>query len=255
MKKLENKVALITGAASGLGKSIATLFASEGAKIVAADINETSLNNLKNEILDQDGVITTVVADMSKAADIDHMIDVSIATYRTIDILVNNAGIMDDFSPAGDVSDHTWERVMAINTTGPLKAMRKLIPMFLQKKAGVIINIASIGGLYGARAGVAYTASKHALIGITKNTGYIYAKSGIRCNAIAPGAMETNIATGIEFAHISPLVNDRVMPGMVLNPRSSDPVEVARVALFLASDDASFVNGAVITADGGWTAY
>jgi NAD(P)-dependent dehydrogenase (short-subunit alcohol dehydrogenase family) len=125
------------------------------------------------------------------------------------------------------------------------------------KQAGVIINISSIGGLYGARAGAAYTASKHALIGLTKNTGYMYAKLGIRCNAIAPGAMDTNISNTVDFTHLPALqlVNERIMPGMALNPRNSNPMEVAQVALFLASDDASFVNGTTITADGGWTAY
>jgi len=93
------------------------------------------------------------------------------------------------------------------------------------------------------------------LIGLTKKTGYLYAKSGIRCNAIAPGAMETNIAATIDLKNLHPLVNERIMPGMVLNPRSSKPVEVAEVALFLASEASGFVNGAVITADGGWTAY
>jgi NAD(P)-dependent dehydrogenase (short-subunit alcohol dehydrogenase family) len=109
--------------------------------------------------------------------------------------------------------------------------------------------------LQGARAGVAYTASKHAIIGLTKNTGYIYARSGIRCNAIAPGAMDTNIGTAIDYTKLSTLVNERIMPGMSLNPRSSNPSEVANIALFLASDDASFINGAVIVADGGWSAY
>jgi NAD(P)-dependent dehydrogenase (short-subunit alcohol dehydrogenase family) len=109
--------------------------------------------------------------------------------------------------------------------------------------------------LQGARAGAAYTSSKHALIGLTKNTGYMYAKTGIRCNAIAPGAMETNIAAGIDMTKLLPIVNERIMPGMALMSRSSIPMEVANVALFLASDDASFVNGSVIVADGGWIAY
>lgn len=101
----------------------------------------------------------------------------------------------------------------------------------------------------------AYTASKHALVGLTKNTGYVYAKSGIRCNAIAPGAMDTNIGATIDFTKISALVNERIMPGMVLNPRSSNPSEVANIALFLASNEASFINGTVVVGSGGWTAF
>lgn len=255
MKRLENKVAIVTGAASGLGRAITSLFASEGAKVVAADINEKSLNTLKNEVAAKNGTITTVIANMARADDIENMVKTAVAAYGTVDILVNNAGIMDDFSPAADVADAMWDRVMAVNLGGPLKAMRAVLKIILEKKQGNIINIASIGGLQGARAGAAYTASKHALIGLTKNTGYVYAKSGIRCNAIAPGAMETNIGATIDYSKISPLVNERIMPGMVLNPRTSDPSEVANLALFLASEEASFINGAVIVADGGWTAY
>lgn len=255
MKRLQDKVALVTGAASGLGKAIAELYANEGAKVVAADISEAGLTAVADEIKRSGGTIKTVVADMAKAADIENMIAMAVKEYGTIDILVNNAGIMDDFSPAGTVKDEMWAKVMEINLTGPFKAIRSALSIMLAKGSGIIINIASIGGLQGARAGAAYTASKHALIGLTKNTGYLYAKSGIRCNAIAPGAMETNIAATIDLKNLHPLVNERIMPGMVLNPRSSKPVEVAEVALFLASEASGFVNGAVITADGGWTAY
>jgi len=255
MNRLANKVAIVTGAASGLGKAIAILYAAEGAKVVAADINEQTLSLIKEEIKKQNGTITTVVTNMAKPEDIDTMVKTTIDTYGTVDILVNNAGVMDDFSPAAEVTDEVWERVMAINVDGPFKAMRSVLKIMLQKGSGVIVNIASIGGLQGARAGAAYTTSKHALIGLTKNTGYLYAKSGIRCNAIAPGAMDTNIASTINFSKMSALANERIMPGMVLNPRSSDPKEVANLALFLASDEASFVNGTVVTADGGWTAY
>lgn len=255
MKRLENKVAIVTGAASGLGRTIALLYASEGAKVVAADVNEKNLNILKDEIISNKGIITTVITNMANEVDIVNMMKVAIDTYGTVDILVNNAGVMDDFSPVGDVTDQMWERVMAINLNGPFIAMRSVIKIMLEKKSGVIINISSIGGVQGARAGAAYTASKHAIIGLTKNTGYVYAKSGIRCNAIAPGAMETNIAATIDFTKISALVNERIMPGMVLNPRAANPTEVANIALFLATEDASFINGAVIVADGGWTAY
>jgi NAD(P)-dependent dehydrogenase (short-subunit alcohol dehydrogenase family) len=255
MRKLENKVAIVTGAASGLGKAITLLYTAEGAKVVAADINEKTLNELKTEIERKGGTITAVVTNTANADDIENMVKQAVKAYGTVDILVNNAGIMDDFSPVGDVKDELWDRVMAVNLNGPYKAMRAVLKIMLEKKYGVIVNIASIGGLQGARAGVAYTASKHAIIGLTKNTGYIYARSGIRCNAIAPGAMDTNIGTAIDYTKLSTLVNERIMPGMSLNPRFSNPSEVANIALFLASDDASFINGAVIVADGGWTAY
>lgn len=255
MKRLENKTAIVTGAASGLGRAIALLFASEGAKVVAADINEKALASLKEEITAKNGITTAVIANMAKADDIENMIAKAVAVYGTVDILVNNAGIMDDFSPVADVNDQMWERVMNINLNGPFRAMRGVLKIMLEKKQGVIVNIASIGGLQGARAGAAYTASKHAIVGLTRNTGYLYAKSGIRCNAIAPGAMDTHIGATIDFTKISALANERIMPGMVLNPRTANPAEVANLALFLASDEAGFINGTVVTADGGWTAY
>ena len=131
----------------------------------------------------------------------------------------------------------------------------RAVKIFLAKGSGCIINIASIGGLQGARAGAAYTASKHALIGLTKNTGYLYAKTGIRCNAIAPGAINTNIGDTIDMSKITAFINDRIMSGMVLNAKTGEPSDIANAALFLATDDADFINGAVLTVDGGWTAY
>jgi NAD(P)-dependent dehydrogenase (short-subunit alcohol dehydrogenase family) len=255
MKSLENKVAIVTGAGAGLGKAIALLFAQAGAKLIAADNNEKTLRDLDTALAEQKAIYTTVVADMAKATDIEKMVETAVATYGTVDILVNNAGVMDNFDLTADLTDQTWDRVMRINLDGPFKAMRAVLQIMLPKKSGVIINISSIGGLQGARAGAAYTTSKHALIGLTKNTGYVYATSGIRCNAIAPGAMDTSIGTTIDMSHIAPLVTERILPGMALNPRTADPMEVAKLALFLASADASFINGAVVVADGGWTAY
>ncbi len=255
MKKLENKVSIITGAGSGMGKSITTLFAAEGSKVVAVDINQERLAALEKEIKAAGGEITTLIANIFLEDDIERMISTATATYGTLDILVNNAGIMDNFGSVADTDNAVWEKVMGINVTGPFKAMRSAMKIFIAKNSGCIINIASVGGLFGARAGAAYTASKHALIGLTKNTGYLYAKTGIRCNAIAPGAVNTHIGDTIDFTKITALVNDRIMPGMVLNPRTGEPDEIAKVALFLAGDEASFINGQVIVVDGGWSSY
>lgn len=255
MKKLENKVAIVTGAGAGMGKAIAMLFAAEGSKVVAADINQSRLDELKNEIQKKGGVVTTLIANMAKEEDIDNMLKVATTTYGTLDILVNNAGVMDNFQPVGDVENSTWERVMKINLEGPFKAMRGALKIFLAKGSGNIINICSIGGLKGGVAGAAYTSSKYALVGLTKNTGYMYSKSGIRCNAIAPGAVKTSIAETIDMSKVTPLVNDRIMSGIALNPRTGEPIEVANAALFLASDDSSFVNAEIFVVDGGWSAY
>ena len=255
MPLLANKTAVITGAGSGMGKAMTEVFLKEGCNVLAADIHTNRMNALEKEIGPAQGKLSTLVINMADEADIEKMIHTAIQVFGGIDILINNAGIMDHFAPVGELDNAMWEKVMKVNVDGPLKAMRSVIPHFLKKSKGVIINIASIGGIQGARAGAAYTASKHALIGLTKNTGYMYSKSGIRCNAIAPGAVTTNIGDTIDMGKITPLVNDRIMAGMVLNPRTANASEIAGVALFLASDAASFVNGAVITADGGWTAY
>jgi NAD(P)-dependent dehydrogenase (short-subunit alcohol dehydrogenase family) len=211
------------------------------------------LNKVVTEITLDGGIATAVMANVAKEQDIQNIIDTAIDTYGTLDILVNNAGIMDNFVPAAEVTDELWERVFAINITGPMRATRKALPIFIKKGSGIIINIASAGGLLGSRAGVSYTASKHAVIGLTKNVGFQYAKLGIRCNAIAPGAVNTNI--GKTIYNPSQFGMERAMAGMNLNPRVGEPEEIAKVALFLACDDSSFINGTVITADSGWTAY
>jgi len=255
MKKLENKVSVVTGAGAGMGKAIALLFAAEGSKVVATDIDQERLDALKNEIREKGGEVTTLIANMAKEEDIENMIKVATTTYGTLDILVNNAGIMDHFQPVAEVENSMMEKVMKINFEGPFKAMRSAVKIFLAKGNGNIINICSIGGLKGGAAGAAYTASKHALIGLTRNTGYMYSKSGIRCNGIAPGAVNTNIGETIDMSKVTPLVNDRIMTGMALNPRTGEPSEIANAALFLASDEASFVNAHILVVDGGWSAY
>ena len=255
MKKLENKVAIVTGAGAGMGKAIATLFAAEGSKVIATDISQPRLDELKKIISETGGEVTTLLANMAMEEDIERMIKLATDTYGTLDILVNNAGIMDNFEPVGELGNATWEKVMKINVEGPLKAMRGAVKLFLAKGNGVIINICSIGGIKGGAAGAAYTASKHALVGLTRSTGYMYSKSGIRCNGIAPGAVNTSIGETIDMTKITPLVNDRIITGMALNPRTGEPLEIANAALFLASDDASFMNGHILVVDGGWSAY
>lgn len=251
--KLQNQVAVVTGAASGMGKQIALLFAKEGAKVAVSDLNLEGAQATVEEIKSQGGTAFAIKTNVAVEEDIQNLIDTTVQNYGTVDILINNAGIMDGMEPAGEINDDKWERVFAINTTSVMRSTRKVLPIFLKKKKGVIVNVASAGGLNGARAGAAYTASKHAVVGFTKNTGYMYATEGIRCNAIAPGGVETNI--GASMQGISQFGFGKQQLGMAINPRVGKPEEIAKVALFLASDESSFVNGTVITADAGWTAY
>lgn len=250
--KLKDKVAIVTGAASGMGKAIAELYASEGAKVIVADLNLEQAETVVKGIAANGGIAKAVQVNVAKQEDIDAMIDTAISEYGTLDILVNNAGIMDGFEPVGDILDERWDLIFEINTKGVMRAMRKAIPIFLEKESGVIINTASTGGLNGAHAGATYGASKHAVIGLTKNTGYMYANKGIRCNAIAPGGVATNIGTSMKNINQFGMERTKAVQGVM--PRIGQPEEIAQVALFLASDESSFVNGTVITADGGWTA-
>lgn len=250
--RLEDKVAIVTGAASGMGKAIAELFAREGAKVIVSDVNLEGAQVVADNIITSGGTAQAIKTNVADSNDIDAMIDLAVTQFGTLDILVNNAGIMDNMAPVGDVEDERWDLIFDINTKSVMRAIRKAVPVFLEKGSGVIINTASTGGFTGAHAGVAYTASKHAVIGITKNTGFMYAQKGIRCNAIAPGATITNITSTIKNVNEFGASRTKVTQGVI--PRLGQAEEIAKVALFLASDDSSFVNGAVITADAGWTA-
>ncbi|WP_138750798.1 SDR family oxidoreductase [Paenibacillus sinopodophylli] len=251
--KLSGKVAVITGAGSGMGKAIAELFASEGAKVVVSDLNVDNAGKVVDGITEKGGIATAVATNVAIETDVQQLINTAVEKFGTVDILVNNAGIMDNFVPAGELTDELWEKVFAVNTTGPMRTSRMVLPIFIEKQQGVIVNIASAGGLFGSRAGAAYTASKHAVVGFTKNVGFQYAKLGIRCNAIAPGAVNTNIAASLTAPN--PFGAERASIGMAINPGLGQPEDIAKVALFLASDDSSFVNGTTVTADAGWTAY
>ncbi|MEK4459490.1 MULTISPECIES: SDR family oxidoreductase [Paenibacillus] len=250
--RLEGKVAVVTGSASGMGKAIAELYAKEGARVVVSDINIEGAKMVAKGIKSDGGEAIAVKTNVADLNDINVMIDTAVKVYGTLDILVNNAGIMDNMAAVGDVNDEKWDLIFDINTKGIMRVIRKAIPIFLDKGKGVIINTASTGGFSGAHAGVAYTASKHAVIGITKNTGFMYAQKGIRCNAIAPGATATNIVSTINNLNEFGASRTKVTQGVI--PRVGQAEEIAKVALFLASDESSFVNGAVIAADAGWTA-
>jgi NAD(P)-dependent dehydrogenase (short-subunit alcohol dehydrogenase family) len=252
MGALQKRTTIITGAGSGMGKAMALLFAAEGANVVAADIRQQDLAAVVNAIRLAGGEATGILCDVGSEDDVRILVEGAVAAYGSVDVLVNNAGVMDDFLPVEHVSNEVWNRVLRINVNGPFFACREVVPRMLKQGKGVIINIASVGGLEGGRAGVTYTTSKHALIGMTKNIGYVYAQKGIRCNAIAPGGVNTNIGRDMKP---DPFGYERSLPGMGTMPRMGEPEEIARTALFLASDAASFINGAVVTADGGWTAY
>ncbi|WP_373748357.1 glucose 1-dehydrogenase [Jeotgalibaca porci] len=253
MGKLENKVAVVTGAASGMGRAISVMYAQEGAKVVLADYNLEGAEEAAKEIIAAGGTALAVKADVADSNDIAAMIDTAISEYGSLDILVNNAGIMDSFEPVGEVTDENWERIFDVNTKGVMRAMRKAVNYWLENdKKGNIINVISTGGLNGAHAGVAYGASKHAVVALTKNTAFMYAQKNIRVNGIAPGAVATNISSGMTSVSELGMSRARLAHGVI--PATGTSEDIGSVAVFLGSDDTAFVNGTIIVADGGWTA-
>ena len=252
--KLNGKVAIVTGASSGMGRAIALLFAKEGAKVVALARRLERLEELAKEAAGEAGELRPFAADLSKDADIQNVYKFAIDTFGRVDILVNNAGIMDSMKPLAEVTDELWDQIINVNLTAPMKMTRAVIGGMLERECGNIINVSSIGGLNGCRGGTSYVASKHGLNGLGKSIAFMYATKGIRCNTICPGGVETEIGT-VGMANISQFGLERSMSGINLNPRMGKSEEIATIALFLASDDSSFVNGAEIVADAGWTAY
>ncbi len=252
--RLSAKVAVITGAASGIGLAIATRFAGEGAAIIAGDWNEQRLDSAVARIRVAGGTITGQQGNIAERSTAEGLIDLALATHGRLDILCNNAGVMDFMQGVGELEDEVWRRVLSINLDGPMFTSRRAVQLMTQQGSGAIVNIASIGGLQGGAAGAAYTVSKHALIGLTRNTAWMYAKQGIRCNAICPGATATNIAETMPSNRLDPAGAARAGEYASLIPAVLAPEDIASLTLFLASDEARHINGAAITADAGWTA-
>ena len=251
--RFENQVALVTGAASGIGRALVQQFVAEGAAVVAVDIAEGALQQVVTELQAQGGKATACVANVSSDADVEHMIALATSTYGRLDILCNNAGIMDLMTPTADVPLALWERVLAINLTGPFLACRRAIPLMLEHGGGKIVNTASEAGLRGGTAGTPYTVSKHGVVGLTRSIAFHYGDQGIRCNAVCPGGVETAIGVGGGMPHEAGLA--KVMAATQSAAiRVAKPEQIAAVIAFLASDDASNVNGAILPADGGWFA-
>ena len=252
---LLDKIAVVTGASQGIGRAIALGLAQAGAHLVLAKFPEKrhdEITAVKAEIEALGRKAVIVQTDVAEVDQVRALMDKTKETFGRIDILGNDAGVMDLFASVADVDNETWRRVLSVNLDGPMFAMRRAVPLMLKQGSGSIVNVASVAGVGGGSAGAAYTASKHALIGLTKSTAFQYAKLGLRCNALAVGGVDTNIMQSIDASHIDQSALARLQSYHATNPGMLAPVDIANVVVFLASDEARHLNGAVIPVDMGW---
>lgn len=248
--KLKDKAIVVTGASSGMGRAIVERFVKEGAKVVAVARRKDRLDELAKSLEGESGKIVVFQGDVSKREDNENMIETAIKEFGRLDVLVNNAGIMDDMGPMADVTDEMYEKVMKVNTYGPMCAMRKAVQVFLEQgDGGNIINVVSEGAFHTC-AGAVYCASKAALVSMTKNTAFMYMPNGIRCNAIAPGGIATEISTSMGMPNMAGYGRAKAVIGCSPAPGTGE--QIAGAACFLASDDSSYVSGDILMVDGGW---
>lgn len=244
-ERFAGKTIIVTGAGSGIGKATVERIVAEGGRAVAADLSRERLDALSSEL---GPAVTVVAGDISDQTVVDRVVA---ASEGQIDGLVNNAGIMDGFLPTAEIDDATWDRVLAVNLTAMMRLTRAALPTMLAKGAGSIVNVSSEAGSRGSCAGTTYTTSKHAVNGFTTSTAFFYTPKGIRCNAVAPGA----VATNIEAPFASEWAQQRLGPFMqVTVPGVAEASELAAAITWLLSDDSSNVSGALLADDGGWAA-
>ena len=243
--KLEGKVAIVTGATSGMGRATAELFAKEGAKVVVTGRNEERARAVVDQIKADGGEAIYVIVDASNVEDCKKIFDATIEAFGTVDILVNNAGML-SMSPLLDVSIEEWNKVFAVNVTSALYLTQLCAPVMKEKGKGVIVNVASVASYAAHHGFAAYISSKHAMAGLSKSMAWELGPE-IRVNAIAPGAIHT--------AMVDSIGGPSVLQGMIDNcpcKRVGQPEDIAGAALFLASDDCTFLTGQIIKVDGGF---
>lgn len=252
--RFANKTAVVTGAATGIGAATALAFGAEGAQVVLADINQAALDERVAEIQADGGEAIAVQADVSQGSQVQNMVDAAVAAFGGIDCLVASAGIQ-TYGTVVSTDEETWERTLAINAKGVYLAAKYCIPQMAKGGGGAIVNVASVQGLLSQPNVAAYSASKGAVIAMTRTMALDHAADNIRANSLCPGSVDTPMlrdsATLFNPADPGGAIND--WGGLHALGRVAQPAEMAQVALFLCSDAASFITGAAIVADGGLT--
>lgn len=250
--KLENKAIVVTGASSGMGKAIVELFVKEGANVIAVARRAERLASLAESLKDEAGKCIPFTGDVSRREDCETMIDECIRQFGKLDVLINNAGVMDNMATVANCTDEKYEYVMGINVYGPMAAMRKAVNVFLEQgNGGNIITVSSYGA-YHPVSGAIYSASKAAVNALALHTAFTYSKEHIRSNVIAPGGINTEIGTSMGQLDMDGY--GRINGVHALMPATGESIDIANCALFLASDDSSFMSGQVVGVDGGWSA-
>lgn len=243
MKKLDNRVALIYGGTSGLGEATAKLFAKEGAKVAVAGRSEERGNQIVADIKKDGGQAVFVQVDLMQADQIKESVQNTLDAFGTIDILYNGAGILDAYENVIDTEADTFDRILRLNVRAPFLATKEVMPIFVEKGKGVVINIGSQGSKFAAVGGTSYVTTKHALVGFNKQLAFDFGPKGIKSILLAPGYIETPMTDGLE----EPRLQD------IPDRRAGKAAEIANLALFIASDDSNYMNGTEVYMDGGWT--
>lgn len=241
--RLENKVAFIIGGTSGIGEATSKLFAKEGAKVVVGGRNEEEGKRIVQEISDNQNEAIFVQVDTTKADEIKQATKKILDQYGTIDILYNGAGIHDGYKTVLDTEESDYDKIMEVNVKGPYLATKAVLPIFIKKGNGTIINVGSQATLVAGPGGSTYVTSKHAIEGFTKQLTYDFGQKGIKANLLAPGFVNTPMTEGINDERLSDIPAKR----------GGKPEEIASAALFLASEDSNYMQGASLVIDGGWT--
>lgn len=248
MGRLENKVALVTGASSGIGAEIAKLFAKEGASVVLMARRKERLEDLVKQIEADGGKAVAVGADVTINEDVQNAVDTAVDEFGRLDIGVNVAGLMGISDPVDDISDDMWDAVLNVNMSGPMRVFRAVIPEMLKVGGGTFVTVASVAGLVPC-GGADYVSSKYGVIGLGKNVALMFSNDNIRSNMIAPGLIATDMVANME-EKCNPRGLEKIGSKLAGAPTGA-PEDIAKVALFLASDESKIINGAVITADFG----
>jgi NAD(P)-dependent dehydrogenase (short-subunit alcohol dehydrogenase family) len=250
MKEFEGKVALVTGAASGIGESTALLYAKYGAKVVVSDISDTAGQKTVNSIKEAEGEAIFVHADVSKPEDCMKLVEEALARYDRLDFACNNAGIGGEQNPIAQLSVEGWNQTLAINLSGVFYCMHYEIEAMLKNNGGSIVNMASILGQVGFAGAAAYVSAKHGVVGLTRTAALEYSKAGIRVNAVGPAFIQTPMIAGVTA---NPEATRALTAAHPIG-RLGQPEEVAELVIWLSSDKASFVTGNYYAVDGGYLA-